>query len=425
MIAFKTRITDFTKSLIGKNNSPGVSMRKESMSPMKKSADYDAKLSGNTTPKATLTRRTLRKIGTVGQIDLDGTPTTKQQFMELRSHFIARPVNKVTLEVMQRTREKMQAIMGPKFEDKREDFRRRSVYLYPKPSTVPLPSLFAAKSSRRIMRKRSSMEITELSRSNSPISSPHSSGPLIRRSSTIAILDSSKFDTFDAVAKLRAKGRFTRRKSLRKDDSLKAIENRLKFLQSQFLVKFMDYSPDVKRRLKAIYEALIMQRTELEDIQNKKAQMFEDFREKKIPRGFGPWDLLWEYKAEKMKKLSPYADFSSLRIRQLIVKGGDDLRQEMVAMQVIRKIKEFFQREGVPLSVYTYDIVAIDSTCGALEFIHDSISIDGLKKKYPGCTLRDIYEFIWDENFEEAQKKFIESLAAYSVIMYTMQIKDR
>ena len=60
-----------------------------------------------------------------------------------------------------------------------------------------------------------------------------------------------------------------------------------------------------------------------------------------------------------------------------------------------------------------------------LEFISDSISLDGLKKKYPGSSLREIYQTIFTINFEEAQKNFVESLAAYSVITYLLKIKDR
>ena len=64
-------------------------------------------------------------------------------------------------------------------------------------------------------------------------------------------------------------------------------------------------------------------------------------------------------------------------------------------------------------------------TFNELEFIHDSISIDGLKKKYPGNNLNQIYKLVYGKNYEEAQKNFVESLAAYSVLMYILQIKDR
>ena len=55
----------------------------------------------------------------------------------------------------------------------------------------------------------------------------------------------------------------------------------------------------------------------------------------------------------------------------------------------------------------------------------DSISIDSLKKKYPGRSLLDIYRLMYGYYFEEAQKHFVESLAAYSLVMYLLQVKDR
>lgn len=45
-----------------------------------------------------------------------------------------------------------------------------------------------------------------------------------------------------------------------------------------------------------------------------------------IPRKFGPWDELWEDKAEAIKRNSPYQNFDSYQLKPIIVKGGDDLR---------------------------------------------------------------------------------------------------
>lgn len=53
------------------------------------------------------------------------------------------------------------------------------------------------------------------------------------------------------------------------------------------------------------------------------------------------------------------------------------------------------------------------------------MAIDGLKKKYPNTPLLQFYKMTWGIGFEEAQKNFIESLAAYSLVCYFLQIKDR
>ncbi len=56
-----------------------------------------------------------------------------------------------------------------------------------------------------------------------------------------------------------------------------------------------------------------------------------------------------------------------------------------------------------------------------LEFIPDTISLDGLKKNVKNYTsLFDFYNNTFDYDFEEAQKNFTESLAAYSLIQYIL-----
>jgi len=51
--------------------------------------------------------------------------------------------------------------------------------------------------------------------------------------------------------------------------------------------------------------------------------------------------------------------------------------------------------------------------------------LDGIKKKYPGYSLKKFFIETYGFNFEEAQKNFMDSLAAYSLLCYLLQIKDR
>lgn len=82
----------------------------------------------------------------------------------------------------------------------------------------------------------------------------------------------------------------------------------------------------------------------------------------------------------QIRKESPYGEFSSYRLRCFIVKGGDDLRQEMMMMQVIKKMKDIFEQEKCDAWLGLYEIIVFSDDSGMVEFCKDSISIDGLKK---------------------------------------------
>jgi phosphatidylinositol 4-kinase len=59
-------------------------------------------------------------------------------------------------------------------------------------------------------------------------------------------------------------------------------------------------------------------------------------------------------------------------------------------------------------------------------FVTDTHSIDYIKKKYPADkSLVQFYKNVFGDNFDRAQRNFIESLAGYSIICYLLQIKDR
>jgi phosphatidylinositol kinase/protein kinase (PI-3 family) len=77
-----------------------------------------------------------------------------------------------------------------------------------------------------------------------------------------------------------------------------------------------------------------------------------------------------------------------------------------------------------------YEIFITSSTSGIIEFLSDTISIDSLKKKFPKnngkvWNLRTFFEKYFVNNFEEAQKNFVESLAGYSIFNYIFNVKDR
>ena len=130
---------------------------------------------------------------------------------------------------------------------------------------------------------------------------------------------------------------------------------------------------------------------------------------------------------EEIKQSSPYKDFKSYKLINFIAKADDDLRQEVLAMQLIKFFDKIFKKENSKLKLHPYEILITSSSSGLLEFLNNTSSIDGIKKKMvtESKSLYLFYKKYFKENFEDAQINFTCSLAAYSLICYYLKIKDR
>ena len=131
--------------------------------------------------------------------------------------------------------------------------------------------------------------------------------------------------------------------------------------------------------------------------------------------------------AEELKEKSQFKNFKTYSIRNFIAKANDDLRQELLAMQMIKLFNEIFKKAQISLKIHPYEILITSSSSGLLEFLSNTSSIDGIKKAMVtnSKNLNLFYRKYFNDDFEEAQKNFVESLAAYSLICYYLQIKDR
>eukprot|EP00466_Bigelowiella_natans_P017785 jgi/Bigna1/39092/e_gw1.30.137.1 len=114
----------------------------------------------------------------------------------------------------------------------------------------------------------------------------------------------------------------------------------------------------------------------------------------------------------------------------VIYKGGDDLRQEVLAMQLIKMCDKIFTDAGLPLQLRPYEVVVTSPSSGLIETVPDATSIDALKGDVAGFTsLADFFERYYgvrgSTKHEQAQRNFVESMAAYSLVTYVFAIKDR
>lgn len=142
---------------------------------------------------------------------------------------------------------------------------------------------------------------------------------------------------------------------------------------------------------------------------------------------FNPFIKPWSETERQIKERSHFKMFNSLSIVSFIAKANDDLRQEVMTMQLIKKYDEIFKSENIPLKLHPYEILITSNTSGLIEFLPDTISFDALKKNLleKNITFLDFFTQHFGDDFEECQKNFAESLAGYSLVCYLLAIKDR
>ncbi|KAL8906073.1 MAG: hypothetical protein Q9207_002257 [Kuettlingeria erythrocarpa] len=111
-----------------------------------------------------------------------------------------------------------------------------------------------------------------------------------------------------------------------------------------------------------------------------------------------------------------------------IFKVGDDCRQDVLALQMIAAFRGIFNSVGLDVYVYPYRVTATAPGCGVIDVLPNSISRDMLGRE----AVNGLYDYFVTKygaensiRFQEARSSFVKSMAAYSVISYLLQFKDR
>lgn len=111
-----------------------------------------------------------------------------------------------------------------------------------------------------------------------------------------------------------------------------------------------------------------------------------------------------------------------------IFKVGDDCRQDVLALQLIAAFRGIFHSVGLDVYVFPYRVTATAPGCGVIDVLPNSISRDMLGRE----AVNGLYDYFVSKyggedsiRFQEARNNFVKSMAAYSVISYLLQFKDR
>ncbi|KAJ2643661.1 Phosphatidylinositol 4-kinase pik1alpha (PI4-kinase)(PtdIns-4-kinase), partial [Coemansia sp. RSA 1694] len=146
----------------------------------------------------------------------------------------------------------------------------------------------------------------------------------------------------------------------------------------------------------------------------------------------------WESKKARIRRASPYGRRKNWNLLSVIVKEGADLRQEQLALQLIREMQRIWQREHIDVFVQYYRIMVTGEGCGLMETITNTVSVHSIKKEFysrnagyvgPPYTLYSYFVTSYGtpdtQRFRDAQDNFMRSLVSYSLITYVLQIRDR
>jgi len=111
-----------------------------------------------------------------------------------------------------------------------------------------------------------------------------------------------------------------------------------------------------------------------------------------------------------------------------IFKVGDDCRQDMLALQMIAAFRGIFHSVGLDVFVFPYRVTATAPGCGVIDVLPNSISRDMLGRE----AVNGLYDYFISKygnedslRFQQARNNFVKSMAAYSVISFLLQFKDR
>lgn len=150
----------------------------------------------------------------------------------------------------------------------------------------------------------------------------------------------------------------------------------------------------------------------------------------------------WLTKKNRIRKSSAYGHLKNWDLCSVIAKNGDDLPQEAFACQLISMISNIWKKCSVGVWTKNMKILITSANAGLVETINNAMSVHSIKKSLTElsvkngdnpkgivASLEDYFKKVYGDTntgrYKTAQDNFARSLAAYSILCYILQIKDR
>jgi phosphatidylinositol 4-kinase B len=141
----------------------------------------------------------------------------------------------------------------------------------------------------------------------------------------------------------------------------------------------------------------------------------------------------WTEKKALVQRGSAFGHLEGWVLKSFIVKVGDDLQKEILAMQLIELFQTVFAREQLEVKLRPYQIICTGQSSGLVEFVEGACSVDTIKKSTQSgnVSLRSYFQYslglgeIYSPIFGAALQNFIRSLAGYCLVTYLLQVRDR
>lgn len=133
---------------------------------------------------------------------------------------------------------------------------------------------------------------------------------------------------------------------------------------------------------------------------------------------------------EKLKKIASLLRSGGGSTYKVIVKTGDDLRQDQLVIMMIQLMDRLLKKAALDLCLSPYSIIATSPSSGLVEFVENSMPISQVLSKHNGSILHFFQSVAPQKGAKydvrpDVMSTYIRSCAGYCVITYLLGVGDR